>query len=101
MPDHRYLLATVQKDHTVYFLGGHRKRYGGKGLVDADVPAEDCCICMEKLDGAVYDPPGRECSGCNTQHAVKMKCPCGLLGIATTHARHTIGLRTKRRARKP
>lgn len=78
MPDHRYLLATVQKDDTVYFLGGHRKRYGGKGLVDADVAAEDCCICMEKLDGAVYDPPGRECSGCNTQHAVKMKCPCGL-----------------------
>ena len=78
MPDYLYLGASVQVADTVYFLGGYRSRYEGKDLVAADVAVEDCCICMEKLDGAVYDPPGRECNGCNTQHAVKMKCPCGL-----------------------
>ena len=77
MPDHRHLLATVQKDDIVYFLGGHRNRYEGKGLVDKDARHE-CSICFDALDGPIHDPPGRECDGCSTANEVKMKCACGL-----------------------
>lgn len=79
MPMQCTAFASVQVDDTIYFLGGHQNLYKGKDLVAADIAKEDCCICMEKLGGPIYDPPGRECDGCNTSREVKMKCPCGLV----------------------
>jgi hypothetical protein len=79
MPDALHCFASVQVDDVVYFLGGHCNVYKGKDLVHANQDDQECCICLEDNDGPLITPPGRECSGCNTEADVEKKCSCGLV----------------------